>query len=106
VIDHRLQPAEKPQDLLATLCLHVGIDITVNFKASFFTPVLILLVIACSAKGELPEAHLTSIFPSGAKQGGAVEVTLTGQDLDEISALHFSDPRITAKPVPLGTNSK
>jgi hypothetical protein len=46
---------------------------------------------------ELPSARLTSLFPFGAKQGSTVEVTFTGQDLDDLSTLHFSDSRIVAK---------
>jgi hypothetical protein len=49
------------------------------------------------AAAELPAARLLSIFPPGAKQGSSVEVTLTGQDLDELTGLHFSNPLITAR---------
>ncbi len=57
-----------------------------------------LVLVALSAAGaELPSARLLSVFPPGAKQGSSVEVTITGQDLEDVSALHFSDARITAK---------
>ena len=59
---------------------------------------LLLVLIFSPVRAELPSARLTSAFPPGAKQGTNVEIALTGQDLDELTALHFSDPRITAKP--------
>jgi hypothetical protein len=40
---------------------------------------------------------LFSIFPSGGKQGTTVEVTLSGIDLDDVEALIFSDPGVTAR---------
>jgi Bacterial pre-peptidase C-terminal domain len=44
----------------------------------------------------LPVARLFSIFPAGGKQGTTLEVTIAGEDLDNVSKLHFSDPAITA----------
>ena len=65
--------------------------------------VLASLVLAMSlapvARGELPLARLTAIFPPGARQGTTVKVTLTGQDLDDLTALRFGDSRISAKPI-------
>src|SRR5690349_9656116 len=55
-----------------------------------------ITLLATIARAELPAARLVSIFPPGAKQGSSVEVTLSGQDLDDVTALHFSDPHITA----------
>lgn len=49
------------------------------------------------AAAELPAARLLSVFPPGSKQGSSVEVTVTGQDLDDLTGLHFSNPLITAK---------
>src|SRR5688500_8689784 len=45
---------------------------------------------------ELPSARLDSIFPPGGKAGTAVDAALTGADLDDAKALHFSHPGITA----------
>src|SRR2546421_9492989 len=59
--------------------------------------VLSALVGACGAGAELPLARLTSAFPPGGRAGTSVEIKLSGQDLDEVSGLHFSDSRITAK---------
>ncbi len=73
-----------------------------------FSHTIRLVAIACAlsalnVRAELPMARLTSVYPPGAKQGGNVEITLTGLDLDEVKSLHFSDARITAKagPAPL-----
>jgi hypothetical protein len=57
----------------------------------------LVLAVVWPARAELPVARLTSIFPPGAKQGSTLEVTSTGQDLDDLASLHFSDRRITAK---------
>lgn len=51
------------------------------------------------ARAEFPEPRLTAIDPPGGLRGGSVEVTLSGSDLDDATALTFSHPGITAKPV-------
>ena len=48
---------------------------------------------------QLPSARLLTVFPTGGKQGSTFEVTVTGQDLDEVGRLRFSHPGITASPV-------
>ncbi len=48
----------------------------------------------------LPSPRLTTAFPPGAKDGTAVEVTVTGTDLDEPTGLYFSHPGIKAVYVP------
>lgn len=58
---------------------------------------LVVLMALSVAGAELPSARLLSVFPPGAKQGSTVEVTITGQDLEDVSGLHFSDARIAAK---------
>lgn len=42
--------------------------------------------------------RLDTIFPPGGPAGKEVEVAITGADLDEANALHFSAPGITAEP--------
>lgn len=58
---------------------------------------LVLSCVAQSAYAQLPATRLDSIFPAGAKPGTTVDVTITGADLDDATALHFSHPGITAK---------
>jgi hypothetical protein len=45
---------------------------------------------------ELPVARLYSVFPSGARQGSTIDVTITGDDLEKVSQLQFSIPGINA----------
>jgi hypothetical protein len=47
----------------------------------------------------LPAPRLLTIMPMGGQAGTTVEVALTGQNLEKVSALLFSNPKITAKPV-------
>ena len=47
----------------------------------------------------LPSPHLLTTMPMGAKTGTSVEVTITGEHLEEVSALLFSTPKITAEPL-------
>lgn len=57
-------------------------------------------VVWCSGvRAELPEPLLTVISPHGGRQGETVDVTLSGSDLDEVTAMVFSHPGITATPV-------
>lgn len=60
--------------------------------------VVCLVFVAQTVFAQLPAARLDSIFPAGAQVGAAVEVALTGNDLDDAAELHFSHPGITAKP--------
>lgn len=46
---------------------------------------------------------MTWVFPPGAPVGSTNVVTVAGSDLDEPTALVFSDPRITAVPRPDGS---
>jgi len=56
------------------------------------------LVVAASRPGvaQTPSPRLLAVFPPGAKSGSEAEITLTGQDLGEVKALHFSHPGIAA----------
>lgn len=45
----------------------------------------------------LPAPRLLTTNPMGGKAGTEVEIALTGEHLDEVGDLIFSDPRITAK---------
>ncbi|MEW6303596.1 MAG: hypothetical protein AB1705_09010 [Verrucomicrobiota bacterium] len=58
------------------------------------------LGVAGLASAQLPVTRLSSVFPPGGKAGGAVEVTLHGSDLDELTAIHFTHPGISAKAKP------
>lgn len=57
------------------------------------------LLLAASAFGQLPSTDLITIYPPFAKAGETVQVSLTGTELEDISALTFSDPRIIGEPV-------
>lgn len=47
----------------------------------------------------LPLPRLLTVFPMGGQAGTNVDVTITGQNLEDVSALTFSSPKITARPV-------
>ena len=55
-----------------------------------------LLVVAQAVHAQLPTTQLTSIFPPGGKQGTAVEVTVAGNDMDDIDRLAFNHLGLTA----------
>ncbi len=46
----------------------------------------------------LPAPRLLTIMPMGGQAGTSFEATITGENLDGVTELLFSDPRITAKP--------
>ncbi|MCC7419685.1 MAG: serine protease [Planctomycetaceae bacterium] len=46
----------------------------------------------------LPAPRLLTTMPMGGKAGTQVEITITGEHLDDASDLRFSDPRLTATP--------
>ncbi|WP_395730087.1 PPC domain-containing protein [Prosthecobacter sp.] len=47
----------------------------------------------------LPLPRLLTVMPMGGQAGTTVEVTITGENTENISELMFSTPKITAKPV-------
>src|SRR5437868_11470361 len=47
----------------------------------------------------LPAPRLFSLFPCGGKAGTTLEVTFTGQDIEDPQSLLFSEPGIKAEPV-------
>lgn len=47
----------------------------------------------------LPLPRLLTVAPMGGQAGTNVDVTITGENLEDVSALTFSSPKITAKPV-------
>jgi hypothetical protein len=47
----------------------------------------------------LPLPRLLTVMPMGAQAGGSVEVTITGENLEDVTSLQFSSPQITARPV-------
>lgn len=82
---------------------------TLRPRSPGFSPVGVWIQLACAAwllsfasttaQAQWPNARLTSIFPAGGSPGAAVEVTISGSDLDDASQLVFSHPGITAKSV-------
>lgn len=52
------------------------------------------------AQPYLPHARLLAVSPCGAQAGTSVEVTLIGEDLDEVSRLIFGHQGLRAEPVP------
>ncbi len=53
----------------------------------------------------LPAPRLLTVMPMGGQVGTNVEVSITGENIVEVSALLFSTPKITAKPV-VGADGK
>src|SRR5690349_3355603 len=58
----------------------------------------VLLAFSATSRAQLPSAQLTSIFPAGAKQGTTADITIAGNDLDEVQSLVFSRDGLSAKP--------
>ena len=62
---------------------------------------LICFLVATSAFAQsviLPTPRLLTTMPMGAQVGTTVEVTITGESLEEATDLVFSTPKLTAKP--------
>ncbi|MBL9181793.1 MAG: PPC domain-containing protein [Verrucomicrobiaceae bacterium] len=47
----------------------------------------------------LPLPRLLTIMPMGGQAGQSVEVTITGENIEDVTELTFSTPKITSKPV-------
>ena len=60
---------------------------------------------AAAQQVTLPLPRLLTVTPMGGQVGTTVEVTVTGENLEEIRELRFSTPKITAQAVP-GSETK
>ncbi len=84
---------EAPESLRSS----ATIDIRKLFRdwslAAFFA-----ITSSAIAVAELPQARLYWVYPPGGKQGTVTEVTIGGNDLDEVNRLVFTHPGITAVP--------
>jgi hypothetical protein len=60
---------------------------------------LAAITIAAGASAQFPATRLSTLYPNGVQVGQKVEITITGgDDLEEIDALLFSHPGLTAAP--------
>jgi hypothetical protein len=60
---------------------------------------LIPLALTLPVKAFMPYSDLLTVSPALVKAGDTVEVTVTGKDLESLTGLRFSNPKITAAPV-------
>jgi len=73
-------------------------------RAFPLSSVLAVLVLACASTASaqlvvLPAPRLLTTMPMGGQVGSTVEVTITGENIENVTELLFSTPKITAKPV-------
>jgi hypothetical protein len=64
---------------------------------------LSVLTVAGAASAQsvcLPAPRLLTTMPMGGQAGTRVEVAITGEQLEDVEGLVFSDPRVTAAPKP------
>src|SRR5689334_18681452 len=65
-----------------------------------FILTLALMTAPCFAQQvTLPLPRLLTVFPMGGQAGTSVDVTITGEHLEDVSALTFSSPKLTANPI-------
>jgi hypothetical protein len=72
-----------------------------HLDKTFRAAMLGLFVLASSAFGQsvgLPAPRLLTTMPMGGKAGTTLDVTISGEHLEDIGDLSFSDSRIVAKP--------
>jgi hypothetical protein len=62
------------------------------------TAFVVWFCLAGSLRAELPLTRLQTVFPPGGMAGATIEVSVTGTDLDDANAIHFSIAGITATP--------
>jgi hypothetical protein len=70
------------------------------FTHHYFTSLAFLALLApTAALAQLPYSDLHLVSPSIARAGETLEVTITGENLEEVRALRFNDTRIVGVPV-------
>lgn len=74
-------------------------------KSTLILTAGVLLTAAASAQQvTLPLPRLLTLMPMGGQAGQSVEVTITGENIEDVTELNFSTPQITAKPGAGATN--
>jgi hypothetical protein len=70
-------------------------------RSLFYLALGALFAAPCFAQQHvtLPLPHLLTVTPMGGQAGTSVDVAITGENLENVSELLFSSPKITAKPV-------
>ena len=64
-----------------------------------FAAGVILAASALAQQVTLPLPRLLTMMPMGGQVGTKVEVTITGENIEDVTELTFSTPKITAQPV-------
>ena len=59
----------------------------------------LISVSALAQQVTLPLPRLLTVTPMGGQAGTTVDVTITGENIEEVTEMQFSTPKITAKPV-------
>jgi hypothetical protein len=67
---------------------------TLTFAAS-----VLFAASAIAQQVTLPLPRILTVMPMGGQAGQNVEVTITGENIEDVTELTFSTPKITAKPV-------
>jgi hypothetical protein len=63
----------------------------------FLRQILITLALSASANAQLASLQIDAVSPSGGQSGTTTEVSMDGQDLDELKNLLFTHPGITGE---------
>lgn len=69
-----------------------------------FCLIALLSTSALAQQVTLPLPRLFTIMPMGGQAGQNVEVTITGENIEDVTELTFSTPKITARPIASATN--
>ncbi|HBJ88040.1 MAG TPA: serine protease [Verrucomicrobiales bacterium] len=72
---------------------------TLTFAAS-----VLFAASAIAQQVTLPLPRILTVMPMGGQAGQNVEVTITGENIEDVTELTFSTPKISAKPVAGATN--
>lgn len=79
----------------------------VKFRRTFLFTVICSVCLSSLSNAQLPQTRLYSLTPNGGQIGQEFEVrVLSGDDLDDVSQLVFSNPKITAKQKTTESNGK
>lgn len=68
-----------------------------NLRLALFS--VFLCAAASAQQVTLPLPRLLTVTPMGGQAGTTVEVTITGENIEDVTEMQFSTPKITAKPM-------
>ena len=76
-----------------------SISARISVHQRFFMQFVVVALCIAPVRAQLPTADLSRIVPRAVRAGESADITIVGQNLEDVTELRFTHPGITAQPV-------